>query len=192
MFHEFFSQTLSSSKPQDLAALTVVLAAIAKIVWSTMGWIIRMVRFHFAGKIKCDAIDFGPFERVPRDIEGVYCQVVRYGTDQYIGKMASDQEKFEGRLQNKVLRMAVSKNHRDLYVVHLRLPVHRRIGTQFRLFVRVREEGNFKKVQQFLSGISEISNVDSALYKRKLSFTVDRFPIVKTVEGLKNNFFYPV
>jgi hypothetical protein len=188
-FHHWAEIALRSS---EIAGLAALLIAIVKIVWSVMDWISRTVRFHLARKLMRYDIDFGPFDGVPDDIEGVYCQVVRYGTDQYIEKMASEQEKFEGRLQNKVIRLSASKDRNGLYVVHLRLPVHRRIGTQFRLFVRVKPDGDMQKVNAFLSSIEVVSDVHPALYKRKLTFTVDIFPVVETVEGLKNNFFYPV
>jgi hypothetical protein len=42
--------------------------------------------------------------------EGVYCQIVRYGTDQYIEKMASDQERYEGRLQNRVYKLRTHRH----------------------------------------------------------------------------------
>src|SRR5450432_2083005 len=43
------------------------------------------------------------YEQIRRHIKGFSCLHVRYGTDQYLSKLASDQEKYEGRLKNKVL-----------------------------------------------------------------------------------------
>ena len=81
-----------------------------------------------------------------------------------------------------------------MLVVQFQLPVHKRIGTQFKTFVRVRDPGDLDTVERFLAGLSFLSNVTSSQYLKppKVSFTIDMFPIVESVEGIKNNFFYPV
>ncbi len=55
----------------------------------------------------------------------LYCLVVRFGTDDYLASMASEQERHQGRLINRVVEI-----ERDA----LLLPVHRKLGTQFKLY----------------------------------------------------------
>jgi len=99
------------------------------------------------------------------------CLLVRYGTDLYFEKLASDQEKYEGRLQNRVLRnrsiIRWRFDRRDRFSLFkglryawfrlrrwnvveedaewltpvFKLPVHSRLGTQFKFFLEVVERG---------------------------------------------------
>jgi hypothetical protein len=67
-------------------------------------------------------------------LSGFYCLVVRYGTDNYLSTLASDQEKFEGRLKNKIIRIETKLDGAENANLVLKLPVHKRIGTQFKVF----------------------------------------------------------
>jgi|GEM_PF-3671970 len=58
----------------------------------------------------------------------IYCLVVRFGTDEYLRDMASDQERYEGRLRNRVIAVEPGSE-----VVSL--PLHKRLGTQFKLYM---------------------------------------------------------
>ena len=181
-------------RSSEVTAVAALLVALARIVWGVVGWALRVVGFYFSRKIMRYKLDFGPIKNVPKDIEGVYCQIVRYGTDLYIERMASDQERYEGRLQNRVYKLATERNANGALLVRLRLPVHKRIGTQFKVFVRLREGADVDKAEQFLKTLSFIENVKVSQYlsPKKVSFTLAIFPIVETVEGIKNNFFFPV
>jgi len=88
--------------------------------------------------------------------------------------MASDQEKFEGRLQNDVFRVTTLKDDQGNYVVRLRLPVHKRLGTQFKLFVRLKPEGKSGAVVNFLNEFDSVSDVKLSLYKNHLKFLLLR------------------
>lgn len=178
----------------ESAGVAAILIAVARVVWAAVGWLIRAVSFYLGRKTMRYGISFGPIDNVPKEIEGVYCQIVRFGTDLYIEKMASDQERYEGRLQNKVQRLRTTRNRDGMLIVHFELPVHKRIGTQFKTFVRVRDPQALGRVEEFLLKQSFLSDVSVSEYQSppKVSFTLNMFPTVETVEGLKNNFFYPV
>ncbi len=100
----------------------------------------------------------------------ICCLIVRYGTDLYFEKLASDQERYEGRLQNRILqnwvveRWAYDNNDRLTLLKGLRylwyrlrgrrvidasaesiqtlfhLPIHERLGTQFKFFFEIVEQ----------------------------------------------------
>ena len=60
------------------------------------------------------------------------CLLIRFGTDQYIKDMASDREKYDGRLRNKIIDGTL-KNGKVEYDI----PLHQRIGTQFKCYFEV-------------------------------------------------------
>jgi len=182
------------TRSSEIAGAAAILVAIARISWSLVGYLMRIASFYLSRRVTPYVMEFGPIENVPKAISGVYCQVVRFGTDLYIEKMASDQERYEGRLQSKVFQLDTRRNADGELIVHFKLPVHKRIGTQFKLFVRVRDAKDLPAVEAFLKQLKSVSNVDASRFQSppKVSFTIDRFPIVSTVEGIKNNFCYPV
>ncbi|KQS03750.1 hypothetical protein ASG11_05400 [Sphingomonas sp. Leaf357] len=71
----------------------------------------------------------------------VRCLLIRFGTDLYFEKLASDQERYEGRLQNRILRNRATAADRDNGWVasQFNLPIHNRLGTQFKFFLEVEE-----------------------------------------------------
>jgi hypothetical protein len=188
---QLFDLSLRSS---EIAGAAAILVAIARLAWSLVGYLLRVASFYLSRRISRYEIELGPIENVPRAISGIYCQIVRFGTDLYIEKMASDQERYEGRLQNKVRKLATHRTADGRLVVQFRLPVHKRIGTQFKTFVRVHDAKDLPAVEAFLGQLKIVSNVKSSPYQDppKVSFTINMFPIIETVEGIKNNFFYPV
>ena len=86
--------------------------------------------------------------QIKGQIEGFSCMHVRFGSDRYLSSLASDQEKYEGWLRNKVLPFDVSGNA----TFTLRLPLHKRAGTQFKCFVTVRHADAVDALKQFLQG----------------------------------------
>lgn len=115
------------------------------------------------------SIDVGPWPLQVGSVENVKlrCLVVRYGTDAYVERLASDQEKYEGRLRNRILknRVTIVRTRADglwpwlgyrwkrfvlgyepmerestRIVGNFLLPVHKRLGTQFKLFFEIRAD----------------------------------------------------
>ena len=128
----------------------------------------------------------------------MYCLIVRFGNDMYLTQIASDQEKFEGRLQNLVIPVDLSRD-----IVKLRLPVHRRIGTQFKLYLLAptpksaldiwnkltiyskrakKADGNF---------LNSIKLDEYAPKGRKIWFRLENFDSSETVDGHLNNICLP-
>jgi hypothetical protein len=135
------------------------------------------------------------FEKIEDSIDKVACLLVRYGTDQYVGRLASDQEKYEGRLKNKVLPASIRIDEAGLVILTLRLPVHKRIGTQFRCFIDVSEVGNLEDVKEFLESCEGIKNVDISrgIRPKRILFLLDENPfgIVETIDKITNNMIFP-
>jgi len=58
------------------------------------------------------------------------CLIIRYGNDKYLKGLATEEERWAGRLQNRVIPIPFENRASQLCGV-FKLPVHRRLGTQF-------------------------------------------------------------
>jgi hypothetical protein len=145
-------------------------ATVINVTWffisSLLGYIVRRahwrVRTHTF--VLGQAVTRQEYENLRRDISDFWCLIVRYGTDEYISKMASDQERFEGRQQLKLRRISVQfdKNSKPKFV--LQLPIHKRMGTQFKCFVVARDVERVPAIITTLNKcehVSEIKQSDS-------------------------------
>ena len=126
-------------------------------------------------------------------VNGFNCLHVRYGTDRYLSTLASEQEKYEGRLKNVVLPIKVEFDRSGNALFTLRLPVHKRIGTQFKCFVSVRREDALGNVEAFLNSCDRIKDVSvsRSVKSNRIYFLLDRFDAIPTIDGHINNMVYP-
>src|SRR5262249_34917808 len=128
--------------------------------------------------------------------KGFFCLLVRYGTDQYIANLASDQEKHEGRLRNKVIPMNISFDDSGNACLHLDLPVHKRLGSQFKCFVDARSEQGLDSVRDILKSCGDSIKVESLsgpskkVKSRRIYFLLDRFYETRTIDQLENNMIF--
>lgn len=121
----------------------------------------------------------------------MFCLLVRFGNDKYLTNIASDQEKFEGRLQNKIILIDLSQD-----IVKLKLPIHRRMGTQFKLYLLAKNKDESVKIWKTLTEISKKISVGITLDSdepkgRKIWFRLTNFDTAITVEGHENNICLP-
>lgn len=117
------------------------------------------------------------------------CLLVRYGTDEYIKSMANDQEKYDGRLRNQIIDCAFEDGH-----LSFSIPVHKRIGTQFKCFMEVssREEAQMIiDAQENFKNIYDLS-FSSSQHKNRIFFMLKDYGETTTVDGLKNNMIFPI
>jgi len=117
------------------------------------------------------------------------CLIVRYGTDEYIKSMANDQEKYDGRLRNDIIDV----NYQD-GSLHFVIPLHKRIGTQFKCFLETESKEKAEKIIQRtedFSGIYDLS-LASSQHKNRVFFLLKDYGETKTVDGLKNNMIFPI
>lgn len=182
----------------DATVITAVAGFFGKIFWSIATWIIRLVEERLAKKPKM-------IEIVVSKMDGVFdknktmpkCLLVRYGTDQYIEHMASDAERYAGRLRNEVIDINVVRDN-QAGVVHfvLSLPVHQRLGTQFKCFVDILDGSRYQSTMNFLNSSEQITDVapsagpngEARLY---FLLKMSGCAVVKTVDGFENNMCFP-
>jgi hypothetical protein len=179
----------------DAALLTSVLAFVSKLSWAFASSLVRRAHAWSLRKPQRHRIVVAkttvPFEK---DVAKVFCLIVRYGSDQYIEHMASDREKHDGRLLNEVLKVQVLRALDGSVSFVANLPIHKRLGTQFKCFVDVAPGGPKDAVLEFLSSHEEVTEVsESSSFKGgdRIYFLLKKFAMVTTVEGFKNNMCFP-
>ena len=124
-----------------------------------------------------------------------YYLPVRYGTDQYIRDMANDEEKWIGRLRNEIYPLKVREVSSDKVEIQLKLKVHRRLGTQFKLFYELNSkyQNRVKEIESAFSRSGlKYSFASSPAGNRRIFFLLKEFGTVRTVDGLKNNMCFPI
>jgi hypothetical protein len=193
---------LQNHKLVDASVVTAALTFVAGLAWAGLQLMVRWVRFHVSSPlVRCSigmkAIDdalrqCGPGKNYRFDL---YCLVVRFGTDDYIERIASDQERYEGRLQNHVIHIDEFETQGEARAARFNLPVHRRLGTQFKLFIKAQspaEAVELAKLPCFhLPGADGEPARGNDADGDKIWFFHPDFPTVRTVEKLANNMFYP-
>lgn len=117
------------------------------------------------------------------------CLLVRYGTDEYIRSMASEQEKYDGRLRNKMIDCLYENGK-----LSFTIPVHKRIGSQFKCFMEVPSESEARDIIEKQSKLKEIYDLShsSSQNRNRIYFLLRDYGETVTVDGLKNNMIYPV
>lgn len=97
----------------QVLAGSAVITAVINVIWFVMSGALRNLQHWWNAKGVEYAIELkrgitkANYEELRQSIGGFYCLVVRYGSDQYISSLANEQEKYEGRLKNKVLPVLV-------------------------------------------------------------------------------------
>ena len=117
------------------------------------------------------------------------CLIVRYGTDEYIKLMANDQEKYDGRLRNDIIDIDYEDG-----LLHFVVPLHKRIGTQFKCFLETDSKEKAVKIIQRAEDFSGIYDLDlaSSQHKNRVFFLLKDYGETKTVDGFKNNMIFPI
>ncbi len=175
-----------------------LLVAIAGVVWTFARKIAQEMYFRLSVRTRVIEFSLEAKEGVPENIKSLNMLFVRYGNDTYLSTLASDQERYHGRLRNKVVCIANGPKP-DGGSIQVRLRVHKRLGTQFKFFVDV--EGDPDPVTNYLTAHETISDVfckerpklrPTDIRRYRIFFLINRFDQAKTVEGFVNNFFYPI
>jgi hypothetical protein len=170
-------------------------AAVINAVWFGLLWIYkasgRRLRlqnktYNVSLKLK-ESITRDKYETLFKDIS-FYCLLVKFGRDDYLSKMASDEERFEGRqrLERKDIRVTFDEPDRVTFV--LELPIHKTLGTQFKCFAEARS------IDRMPAVIEELKKCEIEVYsyeRTRMYFLLDQFTIIDTIEKLKNNYIYP-
>lgn len=175
-----------------------LLVALAGIVWTVASRVTQEIYFKLALRTRKFEFLLTADEGVPENIESLNLLFIRYGNDTYLTNLASDQEKYHGRLRNKVIKV-LDRPPESAQPIRVNINVHRRLGTQFKFFIEVR--GDPQAAIDYLTKHDTISDISSRerpairlgeVPRHRIFFLVDRLDVVETVDGFKNNFIFPV
>ena len=181
------SAELSQINLYDGSIVVAVFSLVAGLVFGALRLLARWMRYHLSSPLaRCTVVILDSAGCIP-DATGtgegdyrLFCLLVRHGRDEYLEKMASDQERYEGRLLNRVIRIT------DLSAAGLatfELPVHRRLGTQFKLFIEGRDGDTVDRL------VGAPCFFDGDRDGNKIWFLHQGFPIVDTLDDHRNNYY---
>ena len=170
-----------------------ILTAIVRFVWTVVQKLSERLLFALSLRTRTIEVTFDAHPDVPSEIEALRYLFIRYGNDTYLKELASDQERHHGRLRNIVRKVEVSDLPDGGKRIKLRLKVHKRLGTQFKLFVDV--AGDPAAVARYLNSHPNVYEVESSPRpgnRSRVFFLVRDFPTITTVDGFENNMIWPV
>jgi hypothetical protein len=151
-------ERLGSTEFNAIAAAvgTSLLTAIVNLTWLLMRSIRRRLRWH----TKTFRVSLGPrdaagvvtinranWRELSSSIHGFYVIAARFGTEEYLEKFASDEERSEGRWRLAITKVPLRFDGKGNAFLRLKIPVHKFLGTQFKCFVAVRSDGDEEKLE---------------------------------------------
>ena len=133
------------------------------------------------------------FEQVRKAIRGWKLLLIRYGSDEYLRTMAGEGDRNVGRPRYTSIAMKLSLSPTGEVLLSWSLPVHRRLGTQFRCYIDTKKGDMGPSVLTgMLRHYDEIEVVEPEVAEpSRVYFTLKRFPVVITAEGLRQNLVRP-
>lgn len=187
---ELFSQ-LST---KDLFLNTAILAVVFKSIWMLLTELVQHIRHLFSKRITTYQIELGPYHPEFDGVINFYCLIIRFGTDSYLQGLASESDKFDGRLQNKVIPINIRKTANGTAQCVLNLPVHLRIGTQFKCFAEVNSSADLNTALASLEACERIYDVSksSSQFRHRVYFLLKDFSVCQSVDKINNNMCFPV
>jgi hypothetical protein len=173
------------------AFLTAIVTAVATVTWK----ITNQLFFRFGEKFRvCETelqCNFGKsvFDKISHD--KVFLHIVKFGTDEYLSTLASELEKFDRRLRNKIRPATWDNENLSLLTM---VPLHKFLGTQFKFFLTA---PSFAEAEQIVSTLKECPNVsDCDISMDSTGFNVyflsTQFATTTTIDKFKNNFLSPI
>lgn len=179
----------------DVALVTAVVA----VVWNALMAIGRAITESLEVQgvkhrlIIARGLTRHDFDQVRRAIRGWRIMVVRYGTEEYLRSLAGEADRHIGRPRHSSSGMRLSLSASGEAILRWSLPVHRRMGTQFRCFVVTRKgAGGLSVLADILKLYDEIEVLQPDLPERKrIYFLLSHFPVIASAEGVRNNYVAP-
>ena len=187
-------EALRELSPKELLFESTIIAFIFRFVWGIFSEISNRIRQIFASRVRVYEIDIGLYPSEFDKVIDFYCLLIRYGTDSYLSGLASERDKFDGRLQNKILPITIAQTKDGKARFILRLPIHQRIGTQFKCFGEVKSSNELENVNKALNTCERIRSLSksSSQFRNRVYFLLNDFGTSKSVEGIENNVCFPV
>ena len=133
------------------------------------------------------------FEQVRKGVRAGRLLVVRHGSDDYLRMMAGAADRHAGRMRHEVITMSLGLSASGDVTLSWALPVHRRMGTQFRCFIELRpgEDGG-DMLSGMLRHYDEIEVLPAVVANpTRVYFLLKRFRTITAGEGMKHNFVLP-
>ena len=102
-------------------------------------------------------------------------------------------ERQDGRLQNRVMPVSVLRSGEEPARFALRLPIHNRLGTQFKCFAEVRNPQRVNDLIETLNSCERVYDVglSSSQFRNRVYFLLKDFAATETVDGMTNNICFP-
>jgi len=193
---------LSVPSPILLLGFTMTVIWAVFLVWAV--WTILRLVFNTAA----DVLEVGSrkqriviargltkhdFDQVRKGIRAWRLLVIRYGSDDYLRAMAGEADRHAGRTRYDVINMKLALSPIGEVTLSWRLPIHRRLGTQFRCYIDVREGSVGGDVLTgMLSHYDEIEVLAADVPNpARHYFLLKRFRVVTGADGLKQNIAQP-
>ncbi len=173
-------------KPEDIAAIVGLATIAARVIWGALSLLWHFGSERVYARVRSCSLDLGPFDHIPKAAK-LKCLVVRYGTDKYLEHLAPAQDKFEGRLRNKVHDVELTGREGTTFSFKASIPVHGRLGTQFKFFFEVESKADADSLSRHNAFVEPYAALlDKPI---KVWFLVRDFGTTTTIEGFQNNFW---
>jgi hypothetical protein len=193
---------LRAPLPLQLLGLILDVALVTATVWAV--W----TAFAAVGRMIADTLEVQgvkhrliiargltrhDFDQVRKSIRGWRVMVVRYGTEEYLRLLAGEADRNIGRPRHTSSGMKISLSASGEAILSWSLPIHRRLGTQFRCYILTRKGGaGFSVLADILKHYDEIEVLQPDLPERKrIYFLLSHFPEIASAEGVRNNYIAP-
>ena len=133
------------------------------------------------------------YEQVRKGIRAWRLLVVRYGSDDYLRTMAGESDRQAGRTRYDVINMKLALSNIGEVTLSWKLPVHRRLGTQFRCYADIREGGaGGEMLTGMLRHYDEIEVLPAEVPNpTRVYFLLKRFRVVTAADGVRQNIVLP-
>jgi hypothetical protein len=202
-------ERLASSEEVLAALLVLLLTPVLRILWLGASSVYQYLIEWKGRRVERCTVKLGPIPvpepyrvRLPKEIP-IHCLLIRYGTGSYIAKLASDQERFEGRRRLEVSHHKLVLDRRTCsYSGDVELKVHMRLGTQFKLFIETSSMTRARLYRDLLAGLPEVEDASISHYgpKPKVWLLLKQFHKTRTLDDAEdsdensiwNNHYWPI
>ena len=194
---QIFAQFIAT--PALLSAVITGITALISVTWFVASNVRKRIMRRWGARWEIHKVALGPrmtrqrYQEISQQVSGFHCLIVRYGTDDYMSKIASDDEREVGRLQNKVRPVELKFDEQGEGILVLKLRVHKRLGTQFKCFVVVPQMANMDQIMTRIRECNHVVDVQisHSQFRDRIYFLIDKFFRATTVEGITTNVVFP-
>jgi hypothetical protein len=181
-----------------LAIITAVVTGVGRVVLWLFVLVYDFLRFKLIPIAKAYQITLEVRRNEILGLADFYCLIVRYGSDGFLRDLATDNDRKDGKLQLRIKRCRLKYDKEGNASLRFELPVHRRIGTQFKCFAEPKA-GCADKVLNILKSCSKLSDVEhsQSIHSDRIYFLLNKpYAQVYSSERLVgkrivNNFVFP-